>query len=184
MSKQLLFIQGGGEGAHAADAPLAASLSQALGAAYAVHFPCMRGEDDPSLEPWKQQIGAELSQLSGAVVLVGHSLGGAMLLRYLAEQTPPTTIAALVLLAAPAFDGKRWAFDELKLPDDLAERLAFIPRLLIYHCRDDQVVPFAHLALHAARMPQAVTVAMAQGGHQFGNDLHAIATDLVAGEAS
>lgn len=182
LTKPVLFIQGGGEGAHASDAPLAASLKQALGTGYEVYFPRMRGEDDPSLEPWKQQIGAELSRLSGAVTLVGHSLGGSMLLSYLAERAPPNPIDALVLLAAPAWDGKQWAFDDLLLPDDLADRLAAIPRLLLYHCRDDEVVPFAHLALHATKLPRAVAVTMASGGHQFGNDLRAMAADLRAGD--
>lgn len=182
-TQPLLFIQGGGQGAHAADAVLAASLQQALGTGYEVCFPRMRGEDQPSLEPWKQQIGTELSRLHGAVTLVGHSLGGAMLLGYLAERKPPVPITSLVLLAAPAWDGKQWAFDELKLPDDLADKLAPIPRLALYHCRDDEVVPFAHLALHAAKLPRAVMVAMAHGGHQFGNDLQAVAADIRAGDA-
>lgn len=183
-TKHLLFIQGGGKGAHAADAPLAASLKQALGASHEVHFPHMRGEDDPSLAPWKRQIAAEMSQLRGPLTLVGHSLGGAMLLSCLAEQAPPVPVAALVLLAAPAWDGKQWNFDELLLPDGLADRLDAIPRLSLYHCRDDEVVPFDHLALHAARLPRAVAVTMAQGGHQFGGDLRAVAADIRAGEAA
>lgn len=176
----VVFIQGGGKGAHAADAPLAASLKQALGDGAAVHFPRMRGEDDPSLEPWVQQIAAEVAKRPGPVTLVGHSLGGAMLLRYLATQTPPVPIDALVLLAVPAWDGQQWDFDELVLPDDLDEKLAAIPRLMAYHCRDDEVVPFAHLALHAKLLPRAVTCAFPHGGHQFGNDLRAVAADIQA----
>lgn len=177
-TKQVLFIQGGGKGAHVADAPLGAALRRELGAGYEVHFPRMHGEDDPSLEPWKQQIAEELAKLEGAVTLVGHSLGGAMLLRHLAEQVPPTPVAALLLLAAPAWDGDKWAFDELQLPDDLGDRLAGIPRLLLYHCRDDEVVPVAHLALHGRRLPAAAMTTFEHGGHQFDNHLQAIAADI------
>jgi len=64
------------------------------------------------------------------------------------------------------------------LPDDLAARLLGIPRTFLYHSRDDQVVPFAHLALHAARLPRA-TVRESDGrGHQFGNDLSDVARDI------
>lgn len=181
---QVLFIQGGGAGAHAAGAPLAASLQQALGAGCEVRFPRMHGEADPSLVPWKRQIAAELAKLQGRVTLVGHSLGGSLLLSYLAEHVPPLPVDALVLLAAPAWDGEKWAFDELVLPDDLADRLGAIPRLSLYHCRDDEVVPFAHLALHARRLPRAAACAFAQGGHQFGHDLRVIAAEIRAGEAA
>ena len=37
--KQVLFIQGGGEGGYEADAKLAASLQKGLGAAYNVRYP-------------------------------------------------------------------------------------------------------------------------------------------------
>ena len=179
-TRDLVFIQGGGQGAHAADAPLAASLKQALGDGAHVHYPLMRGEDEPSLEPWVRQIAAEVAGRPGPVTLVGHSLGGALLLRYLAQQTPPVPVQALVLLAAPAWDGQQWAFDELVLPDDLDDRLATIPRLMLYHCQDDEVVPFAHLALHGRRLPSAATCAFARGGHQFGNDLRKVAMDIQA----
>ena len=65
-----------------------------------------------------------------------------------------------------------------RLPRDIAEKLAPIPRLFFYHCRDDDVVPFAHLALHRTRLPRAVTRAVDSGGHQFRNDLTGVATDI------
>jgi predicted alpha/beta hydrolase family esterase len=174
----VLFIQGGGKGAHAEDAPLADSLKRALGREYAVRFPRMPGEADPSLASWKEKISSELSRLAGEGVLVAHSVGGSILLRYLSEEKVEKPIAGLFLLAAPSWDEDRWNFDDLKLRQDVAEKLAPIPRLFFYHCRDDEVVPFAHLALHGARIPQAVTRALDRGGHQFGNDLTGVAADI------
>jgi hypothetical protein len=83
------------------------------------------------------------------------------------------------LLAAPAWDGKQWDFDDLKLPDGLEEKLASIPRIFLYHSRDDAVVPFAHLALHKARIPKAILRAVDGRGHQFGNDLSGVAGDIL-----
>jgi hypothetical protein len=82
------------------------------------------------------------------------------------------------LLAAPSWDEDRWNFDDLKLPRDVARRLAPIARIFFYHCRDDDTVPFAHLALHAARIPRAITRAFDQGGHQFGSHLTSVARDI------
>ena len=41
MPKQVLFIQGGGQGAHATDADLAANLAQLLGGEFEVRYPFM-----------------------------------------------------------------------------------------------------------------------------------------------
>jgi predicted alpha/beta hydrolase family esterase len=175
----VLFIQGGGKGAHDEDASLAESLKKALGAGYELHYPVMPGEDEPSLEAWKKKIGTELSRRGAKTILVAHSIGGSMLLNYLWQEKPDRAdIAGLFLLAAPAWDGDRWNFDDLKLPADLADKLFCIPRIHLYHCRDDEIVPFAHLALHAAQMPQAVVHAIDSGGHQFGNDMSQLAADI------
>ena len=180
---RVLFVQGGGKGAHSEDAPLADSLQRALGANYDVRFPRMPGEADPDVESWKQKISSELSRISGRPILVAHSVGGSILLRYLAEEKVDRPIGGLFLLAAPSWDEDRWNFDDLKLPGDVAEKLAPIPRLFFYHCRDDDVVPFAHLALHGARIPRAVTRAVDSGGHQFGKDLTGVATDIRGNDA-
>src|SRR5688572_14274216 len=178
MTNCVVFIQGGGEGAHAEDASLAASLQRSLGPEYEVRFPRMPGEADPDVESWKRAISWELARASGEVVLVAHSVGGSMVLRYLADEQVEKAVAGLFLLAAPSWDEERWNFDDLKLPRDVARRLAAVPRIFFYHCRDDEVVPFAHLALHGARIPQATTRAFDRGGHQFGNDLTRVSMDI------
>src|SRR4030095_15567201 len=180
----VLFVQGGGKGAYDEDARLSASLGQALGGEYEVHFPRRPDEADPNVKAWKRKISAELSRLRAKAVLVGHSVGGALLLKYLSEEEVEKPVAGLFLLAAPSWDEDRWDFDDLKLPRDIAERLAPIPRLIFYHCRDDDVVPFAHLALHGARIPWAVTRAVDSGGHQFGNDLTGVAADIRGSNAA
>jgi predicted alpha/beta hydrolase family esterase len=106
------------------------------------------------------------------------------LLRYLAEEAIPGSLAGAFLLAAPSWDQDHWNFDDLKLPSDAAQRLAFVPEIAFYHCRDDKVVPFAHLALHARRIPQATARALPTGGHQFGSALKAIAADIQRNSAA
>ena len=180
----VLFIQGGGKGAHSEDAPLANSLKLALGPKYDVRFPRMPGEADPNVASWGKKISSKVSRISGKVILVAHSIGGSVLLRYLSEEKVEKPIAGLFLLAAPSWDEDRWNFDDLRLPRDIAEKLALIPQLFFYHCRDDDVVPFSHLALHSARIPRAVTRAVDNGGHQFGNDLTGVATDIRGNDAA
>ncbi len=178
MGIPVLFIQGGGEGAHEVDAALVASLRKTLGANYDVSYPLMPRESKPDLKAWKTKIAGEVAKSPGGLVLVGHSLGGSALLKYLSEENVEKPIAGLFLLAAPSWDEEDWSFDDFKLPRDLADKVSRIPRIFFYHNRDDEIVPFSHLALHAARLPRAEFREGDSGGHQFGEDLTKVAGDI------
>jgi len=100
MSTCVLFIQGGGKGAHAEDTFLADSLKRALGPDYDVRYPRMPGESNPGVELWGQEISSELSKISGKVILVAHSVGGSILLQYLSDEKIGDSIGGLFVLAA------------------------------------------------------------------------------------
>lgn len=181
MGQQILFIQGGGEGAHRADAKLVASLRRALGPRYKVIFPKMPAEEDPDYERWKPLLGKELSVLGGRPFVVGHSLGGSFLLKYLVDEKFSRSIAGLFLIATPFWGGAGWrykGFERIALPDDFGEKIPSETGVFIYHSRDDETVPFAHMALYAARLPRATLRALDGGGHQLGNDLSEVAADI------
>ncbi|HEY1013245.1 MAG TPA: alpha/beta fold hydrolase [Herpetosiphonaceae bacterium] len=188
MSKSVLFIHGAGEGAFEADKKLAESLQNSLGPAYDVRYPRMPEDDSSAYADWKAPIERELARLDGEISLVGHSVGGSVLLKYLAATPPATPVAALFLLAAPFWGADEfWTWDDGLLPEDAAAKLADIPRVFLYHSRDDEVVPFAHLALYAAKLPQATVRALDGRGHQFGDDLSEVAEAIrrpapIAGE--
>ncbi len=138
----------------------------------------MPDEDDPNLKPWRQKISSELARLPGPPILVAHSVGGSILLSLLSEERTEKPIAGVFVLAAPSWDAARWNYADLKLRSNIAERLAAIPQIFVYHCRDDDIVPFKHLALHSARIPQATVRSFDSGGHQFNNSLTSVATDI------
>src|SRR5690349_11584677 len=158
MIKHIFFIHGsGGEGAYEEDGILVASLQNALGSAYTVRYPKMPLEESAGYEDWKAQIAKELSALDEDVILVAHSVGGSILLKYLTEEPIEKSIAGLFLLATPYFGGdKNWDYPDMTLAQDFATKLPSIARIFLYHSRDDEVVPFAHLALYAAKLPRAI----------------------------
>lgn len=179
MKKFVLFIRGAGEGAYEADSLLAASLQKELGSAYDVHYPTLPLDEDADYLDWKAQIVAELAGPPEAVTLVGHSVGGSMLLKFLSEEHVDRPIAGLFLIATPYFDGDGiWNDGALTLAQNFAEKLASIPRIFLYHSRDDEIVPFAHLMLYAARLPGAIIREFDSRGHQLRNDLAEIASDI------
>src|SRR3977135_2378463 len=86
--KEVLFVQGGGKGTHDSwDNKLVASLEQALGPAYTIRYPRMPAEADPDSAAWKRAVARELKKVSDGVLLVGHSVGAAILLDYLGDRT-------------------------------------------------------------------------------------------------
>jgi hypothetical protein len=181
MKKQILFIQGGGEGAYEEDGELVAYLRDALGAAYEVLYPQMPNESDPDYEPWKVQIKKELAALEGEVILIGHSLGSSFLLKYLAEEKIEKSIAGIFLMATPYWGGDGWlyeGYEAIALPEGFASKLPSGAPIFLYHGRDDETVPFAHLALYAEKLPQATIRALDGRGHQFNNDLSEVVEDI------
>jgi uncharacterized protein len=180
MDKSVLLIQGGGTGAYDADRALADSLQRALGADWNVQYPQMPDEQNCPYPAWEAQIDARMAAMKGTVALVGHSIGGSVLLKYLCQRRPSARISGVFVIAAPYWGADAsWRWDEMALPADAAARLAGDWPLVFYHSRDDEIVPFQHLALYAARLPRATVREYAGLDHQFGEDLADIAADVV-----
>jgi uncharacterized protein len=177
MNKHVLFLQGGGgEEDYAADAELVASLQKALGETYVVHYPLLADESAPDFGR-KKQIGTEISLIKGEVILVAHSLGASMLLKYLSESQVRKEIAGIFLIATPFWSGDEEWKQGLKLYKDFADKMPEGVPVFLYHSEDDEEVPFDHLGLYAQKLPQA-TVRKVAGGHQLNNDLSRIANDI------
>lgn len=174
MKQQVLFIHGAG--GYEDDQTLAADLGDVLGAVYDVRYPKM--PDAPEVEGWNEQIATELAASDGRVILVGHSLGGSLLLKYLSEETVEQPVAGLFLLAPPYWGAEEWDVDEYTLQNNVASKLPPELPVFLYHCRDDEIVPFAHLALYAEQLPQATIHELDSGGHQFNNDVSDVARDI------
>lgn len=179
MKKQILFIHGAGEGAFKEDMKLAESLRHALGDGYEIRYPAMENEADADYETWKSQIKKELATLNDNPILVGHSLGGSILLKLVSEEKLTKGIGGIFALAAPYWgrDGG-WTYDgyetlmlpkvsDTKLPDDVP--------VFLFHSNDDEVVPFSHLTLFAKRFPHAIVRKLEGRGHQLKGDLSEVA---------
>jgi uncharacterized protein len=179
MKRYVLFIQGAGTGAYAEDRLLADSLERELGPGYEVQCPQMPDEENSPYAAWKAEIEGRLAAMKGSVALVGHSVGGSVLLKYLCDVRPPRQLLGLLVIAGPYWGASDfWHSDELALPADAAKRLAGDWPVIFYHSRDDEVVPFAHLALYAATLPRATIREFDGRGHQFKNDLSEVAADI------
>jgi predicted alpha/beta hydrolase family esterase len=181
MTKHVLFIQGAGKGAYEEDKKLASSLSKALGADYEIHYPAMLDEDNAPYDQWKRQIEKELATMQGSIILAGHSVGASVIIKFMTETEVKKSIEGIFLIAAPLWGGNGWryeGYEELALPKGLVAKLPMGVSIFLYHCRDDEIVPFDHLALYAQVLPNAVVRELDAGGHQLNNDLSEVARDI------
>lgn len=177
--RQVLFIQGAGnqrepEGSGA----LAAYLQQALGSDYDVLSPDMPDPDEPRYEAWKARIEKQLDALDDEPLLIGHSLGGSVLLKCLALGKHRRRVAGLFLVAAPYWGkDEDWQL-EWALPDDVVSRLPQISRMFLYLSRNDPHVPFAHLGQYRDKLPWATARALAGQEHSFTGGLPELVEDI------
>ena len=178
MKRQVLYVYGGGQGAYEEDRKLVASLQDALGTGYGVWYPKMPDEDSLEYEAWKDQVAKELARLDSEVIFVGHSLGASILLRYLSEEKTEKPVAGIFLVAPPYWGTEDWEVSEYTLREDFASRLPKELPVSLYHSRDDEWVPFAHLALYTAKLSQATIHEFDGRGHQFNDDLSEVARDI------
>jgi len=178
MRKQVLFIQGAGNKHKPfGSGKLIAYLQKQLGSDYKVLAPDMPDPDHPRFLAWRDQIEQERGKLDADALLIGHSLGGSMLLKYLAEGTDPRPIVGLFLVSVPDFGKQDWE-REYAVPEDFASHLPSIRHLFLYHSRSDQDVPFASLRHYQEQLPQATVRVLDGKDHSFTEGLPLLAQDI------
>ena len=178
-TRQLLFVQGGGRDTHDAwDDKLVASLEQALGPGYTIRYPRMPDEADPDPATWRRTIARELRELRDDVVLVGHSIGAAILMDYLADGTLTRRLAGVFLIATPFIGDGGWPSEDLRPTTQVAVDLHDGAPLYFYQGGDDDTVPVSHIDMVAAAFPAATIRRLEGRNHQLNDDLSEVAHDI------
>ena len=179
MTQQVLFVQGGGKRVHDEwDNRIVESLERELGREYTVRYPRMPHEADPKYADWKAALKREFAGLDDGAILVGHSIGGTILIRTLADDPPKRIIGSIFLIAAPFVGDGGWPSDEIEPLSDLGAKLPKHTPIYLYHGSKDQTVPFGHVELYAKSIPQAVVRRLAGRDHQLNNNMSDVAADI------
>ena len=179
VKKQVLFIQGGGTGAHDEwDDKLVDSLRQELGPNYDVRYPRMPTEADPSYTVWKAALEKEIADLDDGAILIGHSVGGTILINALAETPPNRKLAGIFLIAAPFVGPGGWPSEDIKPTANLGARLPPKTPIYLYHGSKDDTAPAAHVDLYERAIPGAIVHRLRGRDHQLNNDLAEVAATV------
>ena len=123
-----------------------------------VYMPLMPNSKNAKYLEWKIWFERYHAFLRDEVILIGHSLGGYFLAKYLCEEKMPVRVGGLYLLGTPfenddfgGEDGGDFAFDTAKL-SRLAEQVGTIH---VLHSKDDPIVPYVHALKYKEALPEA-----------------------------
>ena len=143
-------------------------LDTALGKKFEIIRPRMPLQDNAKYDEWKILFERYLSALDKNFILIGWSLGGIFLAKYLSEHKLKQQALSTYLICPP-FDDSIPTEDLVggfKLTSDLSLLQTNSRNLHLMFSADDDVVPVAHAEKFRAKLPQAhIVVYKSKNGH-------------------
>ena len=135
-------------------------LDKALGSGFEVIRPRMPLQDDAKYIEWKMHFERFFPLLRDGIILIGSSLGGIFLAKYLSENRFPRNILSTYLVCPP-FDDSLPGEDltgGFELGSDLSLMENQSPNLRLLFSKGDDVVPVSHARKYQAGLKQAKIV--------------------------
>ncbi|HEY8999217.1 MAG TPA: alpha/beta fold hydrolase [Candidatus Saccharimonadales bacterium] len=129
-------------------------LQEDLGDEFHVLAPAMPNSTNANYDEWAIWFGRIAEMVDDNVILVGHSMGGIFLAKYLSEHDFPKKIRAVLLVAAPYEDEAHEDLASFKITGGLEKFAGQGGDIIFYHGTDD-IVPLSELELYEKSVPKA-----------------------------
>ena len=178
--KDIFFAHSAGaqEGPGEGSFDLVSCLRKELSDLYEIHFPLIEDPEAPTYAMWKELFSTELEILNQPLILIGHSLGGSMLLKYLLEERHDIKVSALLLVASPYWGKNGWDVEEFALNENIEMKLKDIEKIYLYHSKEDDTVPFEHSIIYNNMLPNSTIRAIDGTDHVFADGLSELVDDI------
>ena len=142
------------------------TLGEKLGEDFQVIAPQMPNKNNARYAEWQIWLEKVLPLLDQEIILIGHSLGGLFLAKYLAENKLTQKVRALFLISAPYGLSEKINFlADFTLPDSFELISQQTNKIFLYHSQDDPVVPFTDAERYAQSLPGATPRFLPDRGH-------------------
>ncbi|MBU2037089.1 alpha/beta hydrolase [Patescibacteria group bacterium] len=143
-------------------------LDKELGKNFEIIRPRMPLQDDAKYGDWKIYFERIISYLKDDMILIGESLGGIFLAKYLSENKFPKKILSTYLVCPP-FDNTLTGEDLVggfKLKSDLSLLENNSKNLYLLFSEDDDVVPAPHAKKYGEKLKNAkIVIYKSKNGH-------------------
>ena len=155
------------------------NLPRRLGKNFEVISPRMPNSMNAKYKEWKIMFEKLFPFLRNNLILIGHSLGGIFLVKYLSENKFPKKIKATFLVAAP-YDDKtiKDSLGDFKLPRSLNKIQNQGGEIFFYNSEDDTQVSLVDLEKYKKSLPKAKVVIFKNRGHFEQIDFPEIVKDI------
>ena len=140
-------------------------LQQELGDDYQVLTPPMPNKTNARYEEWALWFKHLSSLFNDGVILVGHSLGGIFLAKYLSEQTVPVKVKATILIAAPYDDDSDEDLTDFKVTNLSGKLTEQAGKLVFMNGTDDPVVSQSEALKYKTAVPVATFISLPAPDH-------------------
>lgn len=133
---------------------------------YEVICPKMPNAKNARYEEWKIWFEKLLLVLNDDVILVGHSLGGIFLAKYLSENHFPKKISSVHLVAAP-YDTEvnKESLADFALSKTVEDVSSYTENIFLYQSTDDTAVAYEDVKKYKRDIPSATLVSFEDRGH-------------------
>ena len=142
------------------------SFAKKLGVEFQVIHAKMPNDNNAKYGEWAIWFKKIIPFIKDGAVLVGHSLGGIFLAKYLATHLFPKKIKATILISAPFRNkGMNESLGDFFLPKSIRKFAIQGGRIFIYHSKDDPVVPVQHANEYHKELTGSVLRIFQNKGH-------------------
>lgn len=146
---------------------------------FEVIYPKMPNSLNARYAEWKIYFEKLFPFLGDEVILLGHSMGGIFLTKYLSENDFPKKIKGLFLVAPP-YDNQycKESLADFVLQVGFEKLIKQAPRIFIYQSKDDPEVPYQDAENYQKSLPNAKVTWFEDRGHFLGGDFPEIIEDI------
>ncbi|MCB9839832.1 alpha/beta hydrolase [Candidatus Nomurabacteria bacterium] len=154
------------------------TLQDNLGKNYEVLSPKMPNNTYAQYNEWKLWFENLLTVVNKDLILIGHSLGGIFLAKYLSEHLIDNNILSLLLIAAPFKSNPNETLGSFELKKQLYNITKQTKNISLVHSQDDPVVPYNDALLYEKELPGAKLISFKDKQH-FNQQLFPELSDII-----
>lgn len=157
---------------------LVVSLRNELSHEFEVRYPVIDDPEAPTYAMWKKLFHAEINIKNEPLLIIGHSLGASMLLKYLSEENTCNFFSGLFLIATPFWGVNNWEVEDFVIRDEFKSKFKNMPSVYFYHSKNDEIVPFNHLSIYKKLFSNSTGRVLSGNDHAFTNGLPELVADI------